>query len=420
LENLATAMELMENNETEKALEIVENVLKTADEQQLFFIGEFYWHWGFYEQAKDVFIDLIEHFPEESELKVMLADIYIELNDDQQAIQILTDIPADDSFYLQSLVQLADLYTSEGLLEVAEQKLLEAQEIAPDEPIITFALAEFFFSTGDFKRSTIFYEKLYPEHEEIAQISIVNRLAEVYASTGEYEKALTFYQKQDLNNPDDIFKYALTAYQAKRPEIAISNLERLLEIDDNYHSAYFELAKVYNEEEMIEEALQTCEKGLLKDNFNKELYYIAGTSAHKLNDLTRSEKYLREAILLDPDYKQAIVALQSIFAEEERYEEIIDLIDTIKEQDAFDPEYDWMLASAHYNEENYERASKYYEKAYPQLQEESEFLKEYGYFLAEEGYRDNAVHVLKQYLSIQEDEDVTQFVERMTSDMEDF
>src|SRR5699024_11877433 len=78
-------------------------------------------------------------------------------------IELLTSISEDDPAYLQALLQLADLYQSEGLFEVAESKLLEAKNIQPDEPIIDFALGEFFFSTGEYQRAIIHYEKL-PDH----------------------------------------------------------------------------------------------------------------------------------------------------------------------------------------------------------------------------------------------------------------
>lgn len=421
VDTLARAMDLMENNKTEEALELAERLREKSTDEELYFIGEFYWYWGFYGQAKEVFKDLVAIFPDENELKVMLADIYIELDDDQEAIQLLDEIPSEDSFYLQALVQLADLYQSEGLLEVAEQKLLEAQKIAPEEPIITFALAEFFFSIGDFKRAIIYYDKLYPDQNMLADVNIISRLAESYSAIGEYEKALEFYQKEEQSHPDDLFKYGLTATYAKRPEIAISSFEKLLEIDDNYHSAYYELAKVYADEEMIKESLETAEKGITKDEFNKELYYLAGTAAKKLKDSDLSEKYLQEAISLDPDFKKAVIALNSIFEEEERFSDSIELFEAIKSQDIFDPHYEWMLAAAYYAEEEYEKAWQAYEQAYEHLSDDPGLLKEYGYFLAEEGKRDKAVELLKSYLKERpEDDEVIAFVERMTVDLDPF
>src|SRR5699024_2648049 len=106
-----------------------------------------------------------------------------DLKDDKLAINLLNDIGEEDPLYIAVLLQLADLYQSEGLYEVAESKLLEAKRFHPTEPIVDFALGELFFSIGEYKRSIIYYEKVFPQTKEVANISIQARLAEAYAAS---------------------------------------------------------------------------------------------------------------------------------------------------------------------------------------------------------------------------------------------
>src|SRR5699024_8383686 len=165
------------------------------------------------------------------DIKVNLADIYIELEDDENAIHLLNDIKEDDPAFIQSLLQLADLYQAQGLFEVAEQKLLTAKQLEPNEIIIDFALAELLFSTGKYQRAITYYEKIAKETNELANVSINDRLAEAYAATGAYETALQFFQDIDSEDIDALFKYGITAYHAGRNDIAIGTWKRVIEQD---------------------------------------------------------------------------------------------------------------------------------------------------------------------------------------------
>ncbi len=68
------------------------------------------------------------------------------------------------SIYNHLLFQ-ADLYDSQGLYEVCEQKLLEAEKIDPNEPIIQLALAEFYASIGRFAEAIYKFEQILPQAE---------------------------------------------------------------------------------------------------------------------------------------------------------------------------------------------------------------------------------------------------------------
>lgn len=54
---------------------------------------------------------------------------------------------------------MADLYQMQGLFEVSEQKLLKAQAILPDEPVIDFALGELYFTQGAYGKAVRQFKK---------------------------------------------------------------------------------------------------------------------------------------------------------------------------------------------------------------------------------------------------------------------
>lgn len=414
LETIMKAVQLMENKQSDKALKLLKGYLPSATAELKYAIADVYVEWGFLHEAMGVLEDLLKAHPNESEIKLMLADIYIELEDDKAAISLLDNIEEDDPLYNEVLIQLADLYQSEGLFEVAEMKLLQAKKVNPNEPIIDFALGEFFFSIGEYKRSIIYYENMLPEIKELAEISIEARLAEAYAACGEYESALEMYQAIDSNDPDTLFKFGFTAYHAKRNDIAINTWKKVIELDEYYHSAYYELAKAYQEEGLIKEAYETSSAGLKLDEYNKELYFLTGLLAHQLGENEESEELIRKAIELDFDYKDALLFLIELLKEKEKHDDIISLIVDAKLNGAEDGLYDWELARAYNEIEAYPEAHKFYTQALITLKEDSVFLKEYGYFLTEEGKINEAIPTLENYLAIEpSDTEVMEHIERL-------
>ncbi len=400
LEDLQYANDLLQTNRVEEALKLIDNKIKTANLEEQFVIGELYFEWGFFDKALIVFQKIEEVLPDEGQIKFFIASIYIELEMDAEAIEILSEINKTDDFYLEALMQLADLYESQGLFEVAELKLREAKSIDPDQIIIDFALAELLFSIGEYNKAVIHYEKVIQEQEIIMDVNINERLAESLAMISNYEKALTYYSKiEDMNN-DMLFKYGFIASQINRNDIAINSWEKLIEQDPDYHSVYTELAKVYQLEGMNQEAYDLLKKSLKIDEFNKELYFMAGKLANEFGDYKNSETYIREAVILDNDYKEAVIFLINILKDKDRHNEIIELIDDIKRMGAEDPEYDWELARSYNEIEKFDKAYEYYQLAANLLDTDAIFLKEYGYFLLEDGRSEQAVQIFKKYLEI--------------------
>lgn len=414
MDTIMQAIRLMESNQPEEAMNILDNYLPQANEEERYTIAEIYIQWGLIQEAIDILETLLQSYPGESELKIQLADLYTELENDEAAMKLLNEVDEDDPEYVSALVQLADLYQSQGLFEVAQQKLLTAKQIEPNEAVIDFALGELLFSIGEYIQAITYYEKVRPEMDEINYVSIDERLAESYAAAGEYEKALGFYGNLESEDPDMLFKYGLTARQANRNDIAIYAWEKAIELDMYYHTAYYQLTKAYEDEGMLKEAYETVNKGLKADEFNKELYFQAGVLAHKLNKEEESEKWVREAIAIDPDYKEAILFFISQLKNKDNFEGIIDLLVEIKGTGAEDALYEWELARAYNETESYNNALKHYKEAYNSLKTDSEFLKEYGYFLTEEGRMDEAISVFNSYIHLEPDDaDTEAFLHRL-------
>lgn len=412
---IAKALTLFEQHHSEQAIELLNSLLTTATDEEKFQIAQLFLEFGLIQHAKEILLSLHQEHPQNSHYKTVLADIYIELEEDDKAFDLLHHIDSNDPAYIQSLIQLADLYQAQGLYEVAEQKLYEAKRFDPNEKIIDFALAEFLFSIGKYDQCIDFYKRLLSQTVELGGVSLHTRLAEAYAAIGQYEKAFEYFQQDHDKEPDILFKYGLTAYHINRKEVAISAWEQLMELDPHYYALYYYLGKAYKDEGMFEEAYHIVTEGLRYDEHNHQLYYLAANLAYHNGNLTESESFIVDAIKLDPDDQKAILFYIKLLTESGRFEEIIQLIKNISHYNVYDPFYEWELARAHNELDEIEQAILHYDEAFNSLQNDVDFLQEYGLLLAENGRSNDAIHVLQQYLQLEPmDEDILEYVNRLS------
>ncbi|SHN19488.1 tetratricopeptide repeat protein [Gracilibacillus kekensis] len=408
------AIEMIHIGEIKEALTLLQEASITADGNTKLEIAQLFIELGNQDLAESVLEDILKQEPANSDAKLMYADIMIDDNKDEQAIELLNEVQEDDDNYLQALVQLADLYQAQGLFEVAERKLLTAKNIAPEEPIIDFALGELSFSAGEYHKSVIYFEKLYKNHKEFAGVEIAGRLAEAYALNGEFEESLYYYQTIDTEDPEILFRYGFLAYKSERYEIAIQAWEKLLEEELEYPSVYLYLANAYEEEGLAKEAIEAAMKGVEMDPFNKEIWFTAARLALKAGEAEKAFEYADKAISLDGEYQEALLFLIEAYKTQEEHSEIITLLTNKVDMDPLDGIFYWELAKAYNEEEAFKQALNAYQNAYNKMKDDTDFLKDYGYFLIEEGRSKDAVTVFEEYIAAEpSDFEIQHYVQRL-------
>lgn len=412
MEKINKIITLLENGQHDLALKKYEAILRNGSNDERLVLGEELFRYGFLEEAKKLYERLLESYPEEGEILVSLAEIFIEQGEEDEAIQTLSKINEDDPSYPESLLLQADLYQMEGLFEVSEQKLLQAKSSLPNEVIIDFALGELYLEQGRFIEAIRSYEKVLPIETEIAGVNVHQRLGDAYSAGGAFEEALPHYEKalEDSLEINTLFHYAFTAYQAGMNKTAIEKFTELKELDHEYHSLYFYLAKAYEKEEDLENSFQAVQEGLRYDEYNKELFFLGGKIALKLGNEEEAEKLLRQALALDPEFIEAGLTINKLFLHQERYEDVIEIIEIFKSNEIEEPGLIWDEAVALQHLEEYSESLNKYQLAYNFLKNDLDFLNDYGYFLMEEGKREEAAEIftilLKKDPSNQEYEEI--------------
>lgn len=394
-------LESLEKGEDQKAFSLFKKVQSFSSDEEKFSLAEQLYGLGFLEEAQKLYQGLLEAFPEEGELRVLLAEVLVDMDKEEEAMLLLEQLNQADENYPRALLLLADLYQMQGLYEVSEQKLQAAKELLPDEPVIQFALAEFYSEQGRFLEAVRLYKELLAGgQEEIAGISIHQRLAEALSAGGAFEESLGFYEKalEGQLEINTLFGYAFTAFQAGFYQTAIAKFKELKALDPDYHSIYLYLAKAYEREEELEKSIEAAKEGLRHDEFHKELHFIAGKLSLKLGREEEAEQFLRSALALDPEFSEAALTLNKLFFHQERYEDVLEITELLKREGESDPQFLWDEAKALNELENYSQALTAYEEAYNFFKDQVHFLEEYGYFLMEEGKRQEARQIFRKLL----------------------
>lgn len=406
-----------EQKDSDEALKIIDKIKVKGKETDKFHAAYLLFDFGFLKEAREILEELIREKKADNAYKSLLADLYIELNEDEKAIKLLHEIDIDDQHYLPSLLQLADLYQSQGLYEVAEQKLLEAKKINPRENIIDLALAELYFYLGKFKECIPIYEQFLKEKASISDIVFTERLAEAYAGIGNHKKAFLYYEQSRTDKPDILFKFGLSAYHLKRYEVAIQKWKELLEIDPYYYVVYQYLGKAYYKEKMFKQAEELVQRGLTFDEHNDDLYFLASKIARNNNHFDQALKFVERAIELNPERRELTLFYINLLRESSLEEKVIKVLTKALEENNYDPVFLWELARSYYELDEFDQALEHYEEIEAYFSKDENYLYEFGHILIEAGRLDKGIKVLTKYLKIvPTDESTLEFLDRLKSD----
>ncbi|MFC5541048.1 tetratricopeptide repeat protein [Ureibacillus sp. FSL W7-1570] len=396
-------IQAIEGGEIDRVDTLLESLFLKETPEVQYGIYELLLQYGYLPQAKKVLEHLRFLFPDEAQIAIDYASVLIELGEEEDALDLLLTIDESAPEYPQSLLILADYYQMQGLYEVAEKRINEALEILPDEPLIRFAKAELLVEMGRFTEAARIYEELHKQQKEIAGVLLAERLAEVYRAGGGYETALDYYMEalEEKVTADLLYGSAYCAFQCEKYETAIRQLEDLKELDPDYFSSYLLLAQCYAMLEDNQKAYSIIKEGIKRDEFEKSFYLFAGKIALKNKLPEEAIGHLQKAVALDPEYMEAILVLMSVYHQMERYDDIIELYESLQKE-----QFEWIslfpfVADAYAKNEQYERAYEIYKSAYNELKDDPSFLENYCYFLIEDGKRDEAREVVQRLIQLQ-------------------
>lgn len=406
-------------HDLEAADSYFDSALQEDSIEDLYALADALYELGFTNYLKELAEYLLNVYGENDELKLLLAEIHFENDEEDSAFDYLLQIDSNSEVYPRSLLLQADIYQANQLVEVAESKLLEAVDLLGEHPVLEFALAEFYFSQGRFLEAIHYYDKLLARDMELfSGTNIYFRLARAHSSIGDFETAISFYHMSlELEDYLDIhFQLAVTYFQNEEFDSALKHFDQVKEQDPSYSSIYPYLAKIYLTWKDLERAKEAVDEGLKYDQVNAELFNLAASIYSRLDEREQAGAFFEKALELDPLHVRLRIQYIDFLMEQEDFEGVIDLAEEADSLQVIDPLITWAKARAYEKNEEYDQAKTVYDEVYPALKESLEFNKDYLNFLRDEGEWGRLQSILDSMLDIYPQDADLQLLKEQLSD----
>ena len=399
MNNSQQMLQALEDQDLAKAEHYFVKALENDPSDLLYELATYLEGIGFYPQAKEIYLKIVEDFPE---VHLNLAAIASEDGQIEEAFAYLEEIQADSDWYVSALALKADLYQMEGLTDVAREKLLEALTYSED-PLLILGLAELDSELENYQEAIQGYAQL--DNRTIYEqtgISTYQRIGFAYAQLGKFETATEFLEKALELEYDDLTAFELASLYFDREEYqkAVLYFKQLDTISPDFEGYEYGYSQALHKEHQVQEALRIAKQGLEKNPFETRLLLAASQFSYELHDASGAENYLLTAKEDAEDTEEILLRLATIYLEQERYEDILDLQND-------EPENlltKWMIARSYQEMDDLDTAYEHYQELVGDLKDNPEFLEHYIYLLRELGYFEEAKVNAQTYLKLVPDD----------------
>ena len=399
MNNSQQMLHALEEQDLAKAEHYFAEALENDPSDLLYELATYLEGIGFYPQAKEIYLKIVEDFPE---LHLNLATIASEDGQIEEAFAYLEEIQADSDWYVSALLLKADLYQLEGLTDVAREKLLEALTYSED-PLLILGLAELNSELENYQEAIQGYAQL--DNRTIYEqtgISTYQRIGFAYAQLGKFETAAEFLEKALELEYDDLtaFELASLYFDQEEYQKAVLYFKQLDTISPDFEGYEYGYSQALHKEHQVQEALRIAKQGLEKNPFETRLLLAASQFSYELHDASSAENYLLTAKEDAEDTEEILLRLATIYLEQERYEDILDLQND-------EPENlltKWMIARSYQEMDDLDTAYEHYQELAGDLKDNPEFLEHYIYLWRELGYFEEAKVNAQAYLKLVPDD----------------
>lgn len=409
MNNSQQMLQALEEQDLTKAEHYFAKALENDSSDLLYELATYLEGIGFYPQAKEIYLKIVEDFPE---VHLNLAAIASEDGQIEEAFTYLEEIQADSDWYVSSLALKADLYQLEGLTDVAREKLLEALTYSEDSLLI-LGLAELDSELENYQAAIQAYAQL--DNRSIYEqtgISTYQRIGFAYAQLGKFETATEFLEKALELEYDDLTAFELASLYFDQEEYQKATLyfKQLDTISPDFEGYEYGYSQALHKEHQVQEALRIAKQGLEKNPFETRLLLAASQFSYELHDASGAENYLLTAKEDAEDTEEILLRLATIYLEQERYEDILDL-------QSEEPENlltKWMIARFYQEMDDLDTAYEHYQELTGDLKDNPEFLEHYIYLLRELGHFEEAkVHAHTYLKLVPDDVQMQELFERL-------
>lgn len=258
------AIKRIENDELELGLQALKKVQKHGKDlpEVMLYLAEVWYRFGHLDEAESLIRDILQKHREletslKQEYQMLLAEIALDGNDFDTAQSILYDLKEAGEESIRLDLLLTDLYSMQGLDEVAIKYLEMARQKDPGNKEILTALGNMYFQIGKDEEAMQILEDAGEQ-----SVDLLLSKARVLAQNGDFEQAYHLYRQASAHeqSAEVLYGCAMMAFHTGHIEEAAGYVGNLLALDEEYVAAYPLAADIYLSMGKTEKSIDALEQ----------------------------------------------------------------------------------------------------------------------------------------------------------------
>ena len=255
----------------------------------------------------DSLTKLLERKPNDAKLLNERAKVFLEVNEVNFALADIGRALLIDSTKAPYYLTISDVYFRLNKSEQCKKALEKAHALQPDFAEPLFRLAQFELYLGNHQKSINYANEMLRIDSQDDRPFMIKALC--YKELGDTTMAIHNYMEATTENPDnyDAFVELGVLHWAKRDPLAEQYLKSALDIRPNGLDALYALGMQYQQSDRLNEALETYTRILeIDDNFRMAYYNMGYIQYQYLQLYDEALANFDKAVKADPKYYQAV------------------------------------------------------------------------------------------------------------------
>jgi tetratricopeptide (TPR) repeat protein len=398
---------LMAQGKPQDAINYLPGVVADAADsvQAHYYLAMAFWQNGDWERAHGALLDALKISQSFRPALQALAQLSLQQGNSSDAQtyaeKIVQQAPSDSS----ARQLLAAALARQGKLQLAEEQLVTAKQLAPREPSIPIDLAQVDRAERKWPEAQKEYDlalKLDPHNT-----TALSQRADLQIVRNQSSQALSDVQQFVTANPDNANGHVILGtvnFQLKNYGASQAEFERAIQIDPNNSQAYLRLGKVFQVEGQTDLAIARYQKALdLQPQF-PALATLIGNLYLNRQDLATARKYFAQALASDPNFAPAMANTAWVDAVEDKDLDVaLGLAQKAKSLDPDLPSITDTLAWVMYKRGNYANAMPLLRECVQKSPNSAEYHYHLGMNLVASGQRAKGKEELEAALHLKPD-----------------